>query len=139
MPNRLLRRRWGKPDDVMSLIVAQEIVEAYGKLLETCGDAIGIRDASGLPYPKQDIKRALRAVLRAPAHQLLQSILRRSYVLLANWQDGYDQPEETGAVVNVADECSDAIAQSCPDIGQDDWQAKVEAERVVLRRELQRL
>lgn len=139
MPNRLLRRRWGKPDEVMSLAVAREIVEAYGKLLETYEDTVGIQDSSGLPYPRQDIKRALRAVLLSPAHQLLRSSFRRSYVLLANWQDGYHRPATNDAVVDTDAEHDAAPSMSRSDHERDAWKAKVEAERVVLRRELQRL
>jgi len=89
MPNRLLRRRWGKPDDAMPLAVARDIVEAYGQVLETRDESTWICDASALPYPKDEIKRALRVVLAAPGVRLVKPMLRKSYVLLAHWQEGY--------------------------------------------------
>lgn len=138
MPNRLLRRRWAKPDDAMPLTIAREIVEAYGRLLESHAELQEIHDAADLPYPKRDIKRAIRVLLRAPAHKVVQPILRRSYLLLANWQNGVDAQRSADAARSTVPGDSAGCAECSPESAVSHWRAVAQAEREALRRELDR-
>jgi hypothetical protein len=87
---RLERPEWVQARTAQSPTVpAKEIVAAFGEVLEKHDPGpTAVADVKLLPYPKDDIKRAILAVLTATADMRLREYLKVAYLSLAHWQEG---------------------------------------------------
>jgi len=74
-------------NNFMNIEEASPIVKAYGPLLEDSVGVVAI-DEKFLPFPKNDIKRALKtSILYANNPKLFQA-LYEGYISLSTWQPG---------------------------------------------------
>lgn len=69
-----------RPEDV------QEIVGAFGDVLAEATATGVVRDTRSLPYPKSEIKAALRVALNVTTDLAMRDHLKAAYVALADFQ-----------------------------------------------------
>lgn len=120
-----------------------EILQSYGKILETAAPAPGtVADVNKLPYTKQQIKKAIIAALRSTGDSQMKEHLKVAYIVLSNWQEGVGEVNR-GLDVSALDMNQDAeslakavLEQSS---GAEYWTAKAQKEQETLERELQEL
>lgn len=122
---------------------AMDVIQAYGKALETDAPAPGcVADEGKLPYTKDTIKAAIVAGLKDTTDDHIKDLLKAGYIQLSQWQPGvgltnqgldlasFDMGQDTAALAKVVLE---RFATS------EDWTVKADEEQKALRGELQAL
>lgn len=120
-----------------------QIVQAFGKILETAAPAPGtVADANKLPHTKQQIKVAIVAALRSTGDAQIREHLKVAYIQLSNWQEGVGETNR-GLDASALDLNQDAeslakavLEQSS---GSANWPGKAQKEQEALKQELQEL
>jgi hypothetical protein len=85
----LFRKARNREGDDMTFERAAEIAGAYGAVLEYRAPTPGmVADSSNLPYPKNEIKKAIVTLLNSDVGSEMNEHLRATYILLGNWQEG---------------------------------------------------
>lgn len=121
----------------------EEILHAYGRVLQQRATTqVGLMDISELPYPKERIKAAIVAGLRASGDVRMREMLRAGYVHLAGWQKGVGCQICGSELPNLdperdPTELAERILEGGP--GYEKWRTVVQAEQESLRKELQDL
>jgi hypothetical protein len=120
--------------------LAERIIQEYGTSLENHRPfSLSALDASNLPYPKEEIKKALIFGLRTASDSQRKEKLRVAYLLLANYQEGVgteDQDFDLSDMDLNDDPMKLAAAISTKLEGGKDWRSIVETEHEILRQEL---
>jgi hypothetical protein len=120
-----------------------QIVQAYGKVLETSAPVSGtVSDTNKLPFPKQQIKNAIVAALLSTDDPQMKEYLKVGYIQLSDWQEDVGESNQ-GLDVSALDMRQDAkslakavLAQSS---GSEKWTAIAQKEQETLKQELQKL
>ncbi|MEW5792644.1 MAG: hypothetical protein ACOY4L_00655 [Pseudomonadota bacterium] len=120
-----------------------QIVQAYGKTLETSAPAPGtVADINKLPYPKQQIKDAIVAALRMTDDSQIKEHLKVGYIQLSDWQEGVGESNQ-GLDVSALDMSQDtqSLAKAVLEqaSGSEKWMAIAQKEQEALKQELQAL
>ena len=120
----------------------ENIIHEYGRVMEENFPS-WVADESKLPYPKQEIKKALISALRDEDDFVMKELLKAGYIQLANWQPNVGEKDEGFDISNI-------------DTGQDikliakqfviqtegvdfQWPKRIAQEREELKRELREL
>lgn len=126
----------------MSAQKATAIIQQYGSFLEHGAPNPGcVADVTKLPFAKAEIKRALLLGLKSIAEPEAREVLRAGYLQLADWQEGVGDSDQ-GIDVSGFDPAEDPLKMAekvlAQSEGHEKWSPIVEAERLMLRDELQR-
>lgn len=119
------------------------VVAEFGALLGTRAPAPGcVADATELPYPKEEIKRAILVILTETTDSQLREHLKFTYVSLADWQAGVG-PTHQGLDATKLDRTV-PVADLLNEIGArgeetKKWKTIVKAEEEALITELREL
>ncbi len=109
-----------------------DVVSEYGAILEK-HEAMSICDASALPQPKDQMKLALKTVLKRTTDRNLRSAFEVAFVSLADFQDGVGPTPFRFALPDPSNISKEAIAENSMYLK---LMAKVEEERAQLSTEL---
>lgn len=120
-----------------------EVVQAYGKTLETAAPVPGtVADSKKLPYTKQEIKNAIMAALRSSDDLQMKEHFKFGYIQLSDWQDGVGESDQALDVsaLDMNQEC-ESLAKAVLDqsSGCEKWTVMAQKEQESLKQELQEL
>ena len=122
---------------------ANVVVADFGEVLATRAPVPGtVADVTGLPYPKEQIKRSIVIMLAATTDSQLREHLKFAYVSLANWQVGVG-PMHQGLDVTKLDRTK-SVTDLVKEIGpageqMKKWQPIAKAEQEALIGDLRKL
>ena len=116
------------------------VVADFGNLMATRAPAPGmVADATELPHPKEEIKRAILVLLSQVKDRDMQESLKVAYFCLADWQIGVG-PRHLGAdftKIDLRRPAAELLAQTAARRKEvQRWAAIVTAERVALVQDL---
>ena len=119
------------------------VVADFGEVLATRAPVSGtVADVSELPYPKEQIKRAIVIMLAATTDSQLREHLKFAYASLADWQGGVG-PMHQGVDVTKVDRTK-SVSDLAKEIGfageqMKKWQPIAKAEQEALIGDLRKL
>lgn len=140
---KLFGRKHERQVSAMTSQRAVEIISRFGSVLEHESPAPGcVADITRLPFPKDQIRRALIIGLRANKDPKMKEMLKVAYLELANWQPGVGS-ENQGLDVSKLDIDSDVEALARAVVNQtqrqDEWSEVVLKEQASAKDELENL
>jgi len=86
---KLFGTKQDRPPQSMTPELATQIIQEYGAVLQNNSPLPGgVADISNLPYPKNQIKKALIIGLKTNDDPQMQEMLKTAYIQLTDWQEG---------------------------------------------------
>ncbi|MFO7686379.1 MAG: hypothetical protein R6V60_09800 [Desulfobacterales bacterium] len=143
---KFLKGAKGTKVPLMTTERAEKIIQTYGPVLEEKSKKpMHIADESKLPYPKDQIKKAIIYALLYEKDLKQKDALEGGYIELAMWQKGVGEKDALygfdPSVINLV--CSpEKIVETLKDIEAEmdvNWIPVILQERRALRRELEQL
>jgi hypothetical protein len=121
-----------------------EVVGNYGSVIEARAKTPSfVADESKLPYPKEQIKRAIIEALKINALPQLREHLKTAYLELSMWQKGVGQKDQlwTYDILNMnPNDAPEKLAQQLSDQNIDPkWERVILQENEALKKELEDL
>jgi hypothetical protein len=136
-------RRKNKFDSSMTPELALRIINAYGAVLEKKAPCPGcVADVSKLPYPKEQIKKALIIGLMTLNDPYMKQQFKNSYIYLADWQEGVGETDQGINLLGMdLNEDFKEMAQKIREQPENykKWDSIVKEERQELEKELRDL
>lgn len=118
-----------------------EVVGNYGSAIEARAKTPSfVVDETKLPYPKEQIKRAIIEALKVNALPQLREHLKTAYLELSMWQKGVGQKDQLWTIDVLSmnpNDTPEKLAQQLSDQNMDPkWEPMIFQERETLKKEL---